>query len=157
MSTDFQHHLTSLGLVPSKVQLSDEGMQKSNKILIGGTFLLFFFYVAIFLQHGLTTTSDSQGYLLAVLGLTAKKQLMLSPVWPFGYPFLIYLVSIFGFFPTQAAGIVNAVALLGISLCVALISKKQSRNTYLSAFLVIFCFTWHELFYISRVIWSETI
>ena len=132
-------------------------MQKSNKILIGGTFLLFVFYVATFLHHGLTTTSDSQGYLLAVLGLTAKKQIMLSPVWPFGYPFLIYLVSTFGFFPAQAAGVVNAFALFGIFLCVALIAKKQSRNIYLSAILVIFCFTWHELFYISRVIWSETL
>ena len=128
MSTDYQHHLMYLGRVPSKLQSLDEGMQKSNKILIGGTLLLFFFCVATFLQHGLMTTSDSQGYLLAVLGLTAKKQIMLSPVWPFGYPFLIYLVSIFGFLPAQAAGIVNACALSGIFLCVGLISQRQSKN-----------------------------
>ena len=154
MLTDFLHHLMSLGPAPSKLQQSDEGMQKSNKILITGTILLFFFYVATFLHHGLMTTSDSQGYLLAVLGLTVKKQIMLSPVWPFGYPFLIYLVSTLGFFPAQAAGIVNAFSLFAIFLCVALISQRQSKSIYVSALLVAFCFTWHELFYISRVIWS---
>jgi hypothetical protein len=130
-------------------------MKKKN-ILIGTALTLSLIYLGIFLNYGLITTSDSQGYLLSVLGLTVKKQIMLSPVWPFGYPFFISICTFLGFFPTQGAAVINSLALAGIFVYVALIANKQSRNVYLSAFLLIFCFTWHELFYISRVIWSET-